>query len=641
MIGSKNTLVFRTLLLLLLSFFATSCSLLPAPTKGVITGRVLLPPEIKISSKDVSGWMPVAGAEVTIVDAKGIARIKKTDKNGYYNFENTAVKANTVVTAITNVNEKTILLKKTIPINVEKYKNYDVGILTPESTALALIVERILVLDKEAEISLSTIKNTLFFDELVELIKGVLKASGNVTENHEIDGLIKNIVDELNNEKAEEEGLIPPEPSAKPAVKAINITTEPADVNGLDNDEEVIVELTITTPGATIYYSIDGTVPTSDSTKYNTPIIVKTDKPEGEIITLKAVGIKSGYENSAISAKEIVFKVKTYTLSYNAGKNGNIIGDNEQTVEHGRSGMKVEAVPDEGYHFVEWSDGCSDNPRTDTDVTDDIDITAGFTINIYTITFDCDGGSDVESQKVSHGETVIKPVDPTKADCIFKGWYKNNSLTDVWNVETDLVTESITLYARWIELLEIRWDFEDEFKREAVNNSENINEYTPDKGDGELSLIGAHFGSSIQSARCFTDGSDGEGSYAAHSDTWNSGANKKYWQIKVSTEGYENIKLSSKQRGDGTGPRDFKVQFSTDGDEWIDIDEGSIKIADDFTSGTLDEISLPQECEDKQDLYLRWVMTTNKSIRENDNVGPYGTNRIDNIVITGKSISIP
>ncbi len=103
----------------------------------------------------------------------------------------------------------------------------------------------------------------------------------------------------------------------------------------------------------------------------------------------------------------------------------------------------------------------------------------------------------------------------------------------------------------------------------------------------------------------------------------------------MSTEGYENIKLSSKQRGDRTGPRDFKVQFSTD------EDEGIIKIADDFTSGALDEIYLPQECEDKQDLYLRWVMTTNKSIREYDNVGPYGTNRIDNIVITGKSISIP
>lgn len=639
--GSKNILVSNTLLLLLLSFFTTSCSLLPTPTKGVIRGRVLLPPEIKVSSRDVSGWMPVAGAEVTIVDAEGFNRVKKTDKNGYYNFENIAVKANTVVTAITNVNKKTILLKKTIPIAVEKDKNYDVGILTPESTALALIVERLLVLDKEAEISLSTIKNTLFFDELVELIKGVLKVSGNIIESHEIDSLIKNIVDELNNEEEEEEGFVPPEPSAKPAVKAINITTEPLDVNGVDNDKEVIIELTTATPGAIIYYTIDGTVPTPDSTKYNTSIIVKTYKPEGEIITLKTIGIKSGYENSAISTKEIVFKVKTYTVSYNAGKNGSIIGDNEQTVEHRGNGIEIEAVPDEGYHFAKWSDDCIDNPRTDTDVTDDIDVTAGFTINIYTVTFDCNGGSEIKPQEVNHSETAVKPVDPTKTDCMFIGWYKDKSLTDVWNFEVDLVTDDTTLYTRWIELLEIRWGFEDEIKREAAKNSKNISKYTPDKGNGELSLIGAHFGSSATPTRYFTEGSDGEGSCAAHSDSWYYDANIKYWQVKVSTKGYEDIKLSSKQRGDKTGPRDFKVQFSTNGDEWIDIDEGSIKVAEGFTSGTLDEISLPQECEDKYDLYLRWVKTTNKSIREYDDVGPNGTNRIDDIVITGKSISIP
>ena len=471
MTESKNILIFHVLFLLLLSFFTTSCSFLPNPTKGVITGRVLLPPEVKISSRDVSGWIPVTGAVVTIVDAEGVTRIKKTDKNGYYNFENIAVKANTIVTAIIDLNGKTVILKKSIPIAVEKDKNYDVGILTPESTALALIMERFLDQDKEAKIDLSIIKNSLLFNELVELIEDVLRIAGNVTENFQIDSLIQNIVNELNNKKMEEEELLSPETSPRPAVKAINIITNPADVNGLNNDKEVSVELTTTTNRATIYYTTDGTDPTSDSTQYTTPIIVKTDKPEGETITLKAFGIKSGYKNSPISAKEIVFKAKTYTLSYNAGENGSIKGDNEQTVEHGGNGREVEAVPDIGYHFVGWGDACQENPRIDKNVTEDINVTARFAINIYTVTFDCNGGTEIEPQKVNHSEKVPKPEDPVKTDYLFEGWYKDECLADVWNFGVDLVIDDTILYARWVELLEIRWNFEDEIKRGYVKNS--------------------------------------------------------------------------------------------------------------------------------------------------------------------------
>ncbi len=68
----------------------------------------------------------------------------------------------------------------------------------------------------------------------------------------------------------------------------------------------------------------------------------------------------------------------TYTLMYSAGANGSIEGPTEQTVQHGQDGEPVEAVPDAGYGFTEWSDGVTDNPRTDTNVTGDISVTAEF-----------------------------------------------------------------------------------------------------------------------------------------------------------------------------------------------------------------------------------------------------------------------
>ena len=52
------------------------------------------------------------------------------------------------------------------------------------------------------------------------------------------------------------------------------------------------------------------------------------------------------------------FAINTYTLTYTAGANGSITGASPQTVNHGADGTEVTAVPNTGYHFVNWSDGC-------------------------------------------------------------------------------------------------------------------------------------------------------------------------------------------------------------------------------------------------------------------------------------------
>ncbi|TVQ08782.1 MAG: T9SS C-terminal target domain-containing protein [Bacteroidetes bacterium] len=72
------------------------------------------------------------------------------------------------------------------------------------------------------------------------------------------------------------------------------------------------------------------------------------------------------------------FAINTYNLVYEAGANGELNGELSQVVEHGADGSPVEAVPDQGYRFVKWSDEVADNPRTDLNVTEDIAVTALF-----------------------------------------------------------------------------------------------------------------------------------------------------------------------------------------------------------------------------------------------------------------------
>ena len=68
----------------------------------------------------------------------------------------------------------------------------------------------------------------------------------------------------------------------------------------------------------------------------------------------------------------------TYSLSYAAGTNGALAGEASQSVSSGGNGTAVTAVPNAGYAFSSWSDGSTENPRTDADVTADLSVSAAF-----------------------------------------------------------------------------------------------------------------------------------------------------------------------------------------------------------------------------------------------------------------------
>jgi len=67
----------------------------------------------------------------------------------------------------------------------------------------------------------------------------------------------------------------------------------------------------------------------------------------------------------------------------------------------------------------------------------------------YTVTFNSNGGSAVGSQTILAGHKVTRPTDPTKASHNFLGWYKESTLTNLWDFNTDVVTSNTTLYAKW------------------------------------------------------------------------------------------------------------------------------------------------------------------------------------------------
>lgn len=71
----------------------------------------------------------------------------------------------------------------------------------------------------------------------------------------------------------------------------------------------------------------------------------------------------------------------------------------------------------------------------------------------YDVHFESNGGSPVESQlQLTTGSKIMKPQNPSKEGYTFEGWYTDNSLSKLWNFDKDLVSENMTLYAKWKKL---------------------------------------------------------------------------------------------------------------------------------------------------------------------------------------------
>ncbi|MCR5184845.1 MAG: InlB B-repeat-containing protein [Bacilli bacterium] len=66
----------------------------------------------------------------------------------------------------------------------------------------------------------------------------------------------------------------------------------------------------------------------------------------------------------------------------------------------------------------------------------------------YTVTFDSQGGSAVEAQKVKHGEKATKPADPARENYEFTGWYEDQVAITPFDFKI-AITADWTIYAGW------------------------------------------------------------------------------------------------------------------------------------------------------------------------------------------------
>ena len=92
-----------------------------------------------------------------------------------------------------------------------------------------------------------------------------------------------------------------------------------------------------------------------------------------------------------------------------------------QIVQTGEKAIEPDVPSRQGYQFTDWY---LDDTKYDfaAPVTGDMTLTAKWTANSYTITFDTDGGSKIDPITQDYGTAINAPAAPTKTGYTFMGW---------------------------------------------------------------------------------------------------------------------------------------------------------------------------------------------------------------------------
>ena len=152
----------------------------------------------------------------------------------------------------------------------------------------------------------------------------------------------------------------------------------------------------------------------------------------------KAIPATMPAENMTIMAK---WKVNSYTITFDTAGGSEVA---PITQDYGTAITAPANPTRKGYTFMGW-----DKAIPATMPAENMNITAKWKVNSYTITFDTAGGSEIAPITQDYGTQIAAPANPTREGYTFIGWDKaipatmpaeNTTVTAQWKVNSYTIT---------------------------------------------------------------------------------------------------------------------------------------------------------------------------------------------------------
>ncbi len=181
------------------------------------------------------------------------------------------------------------------------------------------------------------------------------------------------------------------------------------------------------------------------------------------------------------------WEIGHYTVNFDA--NGGSVETTSKIVNYESTYGTLPTPTKTGYIFLGWYTeqpvGMGELITSETRVskTQDHTLFAHWEENRYLVTFDVSGkGQAPDSQNVSQGDLLTRPVDPTADGFIFGGWYKDANYETAWDFSSDIVITDLTLYAKWDKITYTVTFFDQGSNKVILTNVVGANEKVAEPG---------------------------------------------------------------------------------------------------------------------------------------------------------------
>lgn len=197
-------------------------------------------------------------------------------------------------------------------------------------------------------------------------------------------------------------------------------------------------------PNQTVVYATKATKPTNPTkTGYNFDAWYQDSN----------LTILWNFANDTMPAHDVTLYAKwipiIYTINYFGLEDGTHNNPATFTIED--LPVALENANRIGYTFTGWFDHTTEGNQLENITTiGNLSLYARWQINSYTLNFESNGGTSLESISVTFKDKIIQPADPINTGNTLVGWFKDAGFTQERKFASDTMpANDITLYAQW------------------------------------------------------------------------------------------------------------------------------------------------------------------------------------------------